>query len=176
MNENILNMLQLLDRTTFNHSIRVKDIAKEYEYRSEMSDTVLSDAALLHDIGKIYVAEKILEKPGKLTEIEREIINEHAYWSYRILKDHNLEDIICQIVLFHHGYSDELAKKCFSPVNERAVQLGNILHTIDAFEALTEKRVYRKEYLQKDALNILEKEEGHNESVISFLNKYYLFN
>ena len=113
--------MEARDKYTEGHSKRVAEIsasiAKELKY-SEWKIEQLNMAALLHDVGKIGIDDQILNKPGKLTEEEYNIIKSHPQIGYNILKDiKNLESIL-PIVHYHHerydgkGYPD--GKKAMS--------------------------------------------------------------
>ena len=92
-----------LDATTYNHSVRVMKIASEIESFYGLGDNYLSIAALLHDIGKVYISRKVLDKVSPLTGLEREIISLHPYYGYKILKDYDINEDVCRLVLYHHG-------------------------------------------------------------------------
>src|SRR5262249_58843793 len=99
--------------------------------------------AVLHDIGKVRVPESILNKPGKLTETEWEIMKTHPEVGERILSPIQSLQAVLPIVRHHHerwdgtGYPDALAG--------RAVPLGaRIVAVCDAYRAMTEDRPYRK--------------------------------
>ena len=99
-------------------------------------------AGLLHDIGKIGVAETVLRKRGKLDDQEREIIFAHPRVSAAILSEIPQMHSIIPGVLHHHerydgkGYPQGLA-------GEDIPLLGRIIALADAFDAMTSKRVYR---------------------------------
>jgi HD-GYP domain-containing protein (c-di-GMP phosphodiesterase class II) len=97
----------------------------------------------LHDIGKISVPDRILRKPGKLTEEEWVTMREHPDTGYRMLKTIRIPDAIATIVRQHHerfdgtGYPHRLAGG--------AISLGaRIFAVADYYDALTSNRPYRK--------------------------------
>ena len=83
--EEVYLMLQQLDSQTLSHCTHANNIAEEFENEINDSSHLLSDAALVHDIGKLYISSLILNKVEKLTTLERQIINLHSYYSYKIL-------------------------------------------------------------------------------------------
>ena len=99
--------------------------------------------ALLHDIGKIGIPDKILKKPGKLTPSEWQIIKQHPIIGYRMIAGIKFLKVPAQIVLHHHehyngnGYPAGLKGKKI-PVGAR------IFAVADALEALISDRPYRK--------------------------------
>ncbi len=116
-------------------------------------------AGLLHDIGKIGVAETVLRKRGKLDDQEREIINAHPRVGSVILSEIQQMQPIIPGVLHHHerfdgkGYPQGLAGEGIS-------LLGRIIALADAFDAMTSKRVYRDALGFKHALGEIQKGIG----------------
>ena len=115
--------------------------------------------ALLHDIGKIGVPERILHKPGPLDEDEWKVIREHPVISERILAEADLPEIVLQIARHSHermdggGYPDGLAGDAI-PLPAR------IVHVADAFDALTSDRPYRRGRHVAAAIEALRAETG----------------
>ena len=97
-------MLRRLDSTTYNHSVRVMMISAEVEEYLNLTDHKLMCAALFHDIGKAYVPFDILDKKERLTGLERELVDLHSYFGYCMLNSIKVEEDICRIVLYHHGF------------------------------------------------------------------------
>lgn len=167
--DDVFNTLELLDKQTLNHSLRVRNIANSVVKNFGFNDDLLSQAALVHDIGKIYISSKILNKPSKLTMLERNIVNLHSYYGYRLLKDLGVSDEICYIVLYHHG-TNVMALEDIPRCEDKLVKdYASILHTIDSYEALVSERVFRKKYTQEEALAILHSEKEHQNEVLKFL-------
>lgn len=158
-----------LDSTTFNHSVRVMSIAQEIEDYYHLPDDKLSMAALVHDIGKIYVSSKILDKKGNLSVLERELVDLHPYIGYRILKSFDVDEDICRLVLYHHGPDPTVIEYVPEYDNENIMDLANLLHSIDSYEALTSDRSYHRGYLANEALDIMLKESGHHKKFIDYL-------
>jgi len=134
------------DPYTCGHSRRVARISRRLAEASGIeADRVerIYLAGLLHDVGKIGVPEAILCKPGRLTDAEYKVIQQHPVTSAKILSGiRQLEDVVVGM-LHHHervdgkGYPDGLAGQAF-PLEARIIGLA------DAFDALTSDRVYRK--------------------------------
>ena len=99
-------------------------------------------AGLLHDIGKISLPIDILNKPGKLSKNELNLIKEHPQAGYDILKDVEFDQPIAQIILQHHermngsGYPEGLS--C-----EDIILQARILAVSDVVEAMASHRPYR---------------------------------
>ena len=112
-------------------------------------------AGNLHDIGKLTIPNSILEKPGKLTDYEFNIIQRHVYYSYRVLDEFEDFDIIKIWGSFHHeringkGYP-------FQFEGDELPTGSKIMAVADVFTALTEDRPYRKGMSQEKTLKLLE--------------------
>lgn len=130
---------------TAGHSERVTTvslaIAREMGLPQENLDT-LYRGGLLHDIGKIAVPPTILDKPGKLTDEEFEIVKQHPSTGARILAPIKAYADTIPIVLYHHekldgtGYPDGLA-------GDEIPYLAKLLCVADVYDALTSARPYR---------------------------------
>ena len=134
------------DSYTHGHSRRVTDlsvgIALEMKLPKADVDTI-RHASLLHDVGKIGISEKILLKPGRLTDEEFETIKSHPYIGAGILNSIEFLHSVCDIIKHHHerydgkGYPDKLAGE--------EIPLGaRIICVADSFDAITSHRPYRK--------------------------------
>lgn len=164
-NEDVYIMLEQLDSQTLRHCIRVANIAKQVQKELSLSED-LYNAAMVHDIGKIYISNNILNKPQKLNQLERNIVNLHSYFGFRILKNLNVSDDICYIILFHHGKNVLTLENIPLCNNPEILNYAHMLHTIDSYEALTSDRVFRKRFTREKALEIMESEGGHQKQVM----------
>lgn len=132
------------------------------QYPLSQSDiTLISMASSLHDIGKIAIPEEVLNKPGRLTDEEFEIIKTHAAIGADILlslpadqQSVPLVRVAFEICRWHHerydgkGYPDGL-KGDDIPIAAQTVALA------DVYDALTSERCYKKAYSHEDALNMI---------------------
>jgi putative nucleotidyltransferase with HDIG domain len=120
---------------------------------------VLHRGGMLHDIGKIGVPADILDKPGKISEREKDFIREHVRWGARILEPISAFAEIMPIVLQHHerfdgsGYPEGLAGEAIH-LNAR------ILAVADTFDALTSHRPYREAIGREQAIEIIKEGAG----------------
>jgi len=169
MKKQILKYLNNLDSMTYNHSVMVMMIAKEIEIYAGITDHKLMNAALLHDIGKLYIPHKILDKNGRLTKLERELVDLHAYIGYMILSDLSVDEDICRIVLYHHGFKPLHVRDVEYYDSSLIYQKACILRTIDSFEALTSDRSYHRGVTAEKALEILLDENNYNECAMEYL-------
>lgn len=150
------------DHYTFSHSKNVAYYASELGYACGMNDDsveIIREAALLHDIGKIGIPEPILNKPGKLTEAEFEIMKTHVENSVGIIRNLPSLDYVIPAVIGHHerwdgrGYPRRIA-------GEDIPLAARILCVADSFDAMISSRSYKNSYSVAYALSELEKNSG----------------
>ena len=149
-NETILSIARTVDAkdsNTSEHSFRVSQyslaIAKRLGYSEEKCEN-LRQMALLHDIGKIGIPDAILNKPGKLTDEEYEIMKTHVIRGGEILKDFTMIDNVSVGALYHHEKYDG-SGYCHGLKGEQIPLDARIIGIADAFDAMTANRVYRKQ-------------------------------
>jgi HD-GYP domain-containing protein (c-di-GMP phosphodiesterase class II) len=150
--------LKLFDEYTFFHSVNVTvlSILVGAELGLERSELYnLGLAAILHDIGKIFVDKDILNKEGKLTDEEYNHVKDHAKYGYNYLKEtYQIPASAYVAVLQHHekldgtGYPQNKA-------NEEISLLGRIICIADVYDALTSNRPYRKALLPSEAMEYI---------------------
>lgn len=144
---NYLHVLQLVDDYTFQHSVNVAILSGLFGRWLGINDAELKQlvfAGLLHDIGKTQIPLSILNKPGKLTKHEMEIMKGHTVQGYEILKKAGVSDTkVLNGVWSHHerldgsGYPRSLAG---DDIDETA----KIIAIADIYDAMTSDRVYRR--------------------------------
>lgn len=134
-------------------SIITNEFAKYLGYNPLMVKK-LTIAADLHDIGKLVVPLSILEKPGKLSPHEFQIIKAHPYYTKLILKQIKGIEDIAEWAGNHHeklngsGYPEKLTERYISKEDQ-------IIAIADIFQALTEDRPYRKGMDSQTAIDIM---------------------
>ncbi len=158
----LVNMIEHRDTYTAGHTARVgyysELIAMEMGLDTEIIRT-LKKAAVLHDIGKIATPDSVLLKPGKLSELDHDLIKVHAYAGYEILSRINMYKDLAEIIKHHHewydgtGYPDGLR-------GEEIPLLSRILTVADAFDAMTTNRIYKARKEVQAALQEMEKLAG----------------
>ncbi|MEH7224368.1 HD-GYP domain-containing protein [Bacillus sp. JJ1566] len=137
--------LQSADDYTYRHNIGVGVIATLIGKWLTLSDkdlTALTIAATLHDIGKTKIPTEILNKPGKLTKAEYEVVKKHTIYGYEILK--NTEGIsheISLVALQHHEREDGKGYP-FGLKGSRISYFSKIVAVADVFHAMSSNRVY----------------------------------
>lgn len=172
ISNDVLNLMEKLDSTTYNHSYRLWELAISFEEHFKCKDDVLSKAALLHDIGKLYVPDWILNKRGGLDALEREVIDLHPYYGYRILEACGVDEVVRRIVLYHHGMHPKVLAALPEYNDSMVMERATILHTLDVFEALTTDRPYRRRMSVKRACAWMEQESGYHTGTLVYLRNY----
>ena len=173
------------DAYTAGHQRRVTSLARSIAQEMGMSENDVDGlrmAGVIHDLGKISVPGEILNKPGKLTNLEFDLIKIHPQTGFDILKNINFQWPIAQIVLQHHerldgsGYPHGLR-------GEDILQEAKILAVSDVVEAMSSHRPYRATLGIDMALdeitinkNILYDADIVDTAVDLFTNKDFQFN
>jgi putative two-component system response regulator len=130
---------------------------------SEDDQQLLLEAAPLHDIGKVGIADKVLLKPGRLTPEEFEVMKQHAMFGYELLSGSSskLLQAGAEIAKGHHekfdgtGYPNGI-KGDDIPIFSRIVAVA------DVFDALTSERPYKKAWEVEDAVEFLKNGSGNH--------------
>ena len=164
-NETVLTIARTVDakdENTSQHSVRVSEysvlIAKRLGFDDVQCET-LRKTALLHDIGKIGIPDRVLNKPSRLDDEEYAIMKSHVVKGAEILKKFTLIDNVQEGALYHHerydgkGYVHGLKGEEI-PLNARIIGIA------DAFDAMTANRVYRKKLDFDFVLGELKKGRG----------------
>ncbi|MGQ9572747.1 MAG: HD-GYP domain-containing protein [Dehalococcoidia bacterium] len=154
--------LDVRDQATEGHSRRVAALSLTVAKEMGLSGEALKDlerAAILHDIGKIVVADAILSKPGPLTEAEWEEMKRHPVLGYDMVRNVPLLRHAAEIIYAHHerfdggGYPKRL-KSDEIPLGAR------IFAVVDAYDAITSDRPYRQARLHEYALDEIKRNTG----------------
>ena len=161
-------LLENLDRDSAEHSIRsaiyleilVEEMMNHAQYKElaiRLKHEKFSSHAVLHDIGKSEEnIKKLVNKPGRLTDKERNIVNAHVDIGREILKEQNL-NLAATIAESHHekwdgsGYPSGLKGEKI-PITARLMSIA------DVYDALASERVYKKAFSHEDTCDRMEKD------------------
>lgn len=157
--------LRKKDDYTYLHSVAVCALMMAFGQRLGITGQELKDlgiAGLLHDIGKVGVADAVLNKPGKLNAMEMTSVRLHPQIGWDILcREPSANAVALDVCLHHHektdgsGYPKKLAGEAIS----RAARMGAIC---DVYDAITSDRPYKKGWEPAEAIRrMAEWQEGH---------------
>lgn len=173
------NLIESRDGTTGEHvkrtsayvNLLVKKLQEKGLYKDILTSTYidyLKKAAPLHDIGKLTVPDRILQKPGSLTKEEYDLIKLHAKAGGRLIEenmnrivDKEFVEIAQDMAAFHH----EKWNGCGYPNGLKGEEIplsARILALADVFDALVSERQYKKGMDLEQAFAIMEKERGNS--------------
>lgn len=149
-------------RETEEHAMRLSRISKAIGEKLNLPQKSLDELELfsmLHDIGKVGIDDRILNKPGKLNDKEWAAMRKHPEIGYRIAMSSPELEPIAEYILYHHerwdgkGYPQGLK-------GDQIPLLSRILAVADAYDAMMEDRVYRKAMTKQEALEEIGKNAG----------------
>lgn len=186
---NALDKIKETDECTFTHSINTAFYSMFIAICMGLNERQVNNAiqaGVLHDIGKIYVPDEILNKKGSLDKEEYEIIKKHTLYGYFLLNEFgnfNLE--VRRAVLFHHERIDSSGYP-LSACPDHIGFISKIVAVADVYDAMTTNRVYKKgvdptdaiKFLNTDGVKILDNEVINvfqaNIPIYNFKEKYVL--
>ncbi len=141
-----------------------KEMAKELGQFSEEEIEIIELAALLHDIGMIYIRNKVLVAQRELTEIEMNEVRLHSLKGANMLKPHSLKELVLY-VKYHHeryngsGYPDNLK-------GDKIPRGAQIIAVADVFNAMISPRSHRPAKNESEAIKELENKDLFNQSIV----------
>lgn len=154
--------IELKDRYTGEHVEKTvhyaTEIARDLGLTGEDIESIRK-GAMLHDLGKIGISEKILLKRAKLTKEEFELIKKHPQIGVDIIRPIQFLHNIIPLMLYHHERWD--GKGYPTGLKGEEIPIGaRIIAIADVYQALTSDRPYRKAFTKKKALNIIKDGSG----------------
>ncbi|MBN2185213.1 MAG: HD domain-containing protein [Candidatus Krumholzibacteriota bacterium] len=170
----MLKSLITYDSYTFRHSVNVAVISAataRYIGFTEDEAGKIGLAALMHDIGKLYIPKKILLKSSRLSPSEWQVIKKHPVDGAKILKEEGIDEMTCAVAYQHHMRHDLTGYPRYR--GEKILKASEIVRIADTYDALTTKRVYRKQISPYEAIKVMwwtRKTEFHPEYFDDFLH------
>jgi HD-GYP domain-containing protein (c-di-GMP phosphodiesterase class II)/regulator of replication initiation timing len=158
----ITQMLEIHDKYTKGHSENVANLTVRIAKEMKLDDKTIHRAywsGLVHDIGKILVPDNILNKNGRLTEEEYNVIKQHPVWGYQTLMNSGKLNDMAIFVLHHHerwdgnGYPNGLEKT-------RIPLISRIISVADSWDAMMSNRSYKKPLGYEEALTEIKENSG----------------
>lgn len=153
----LADVVEARDPYTGGHIWRVSQFSKLVAIKmglSEKEAVQISLGGYLHDLGKIGIPDQILLKPGKLTEEEYAIIKTHPIIGMNLICPHPLSNLVYKPIVEHHERLD--GKGYPHGLHEGEIALSSrIIGIVDALDAMTSTRPYRRELGLNKAMQIL---------------------
>lgn len=156
-------------RTTYRHSIDTRDKAigiynsLPVDLKAQANLTYIQKGALLHDIGKVFIPQSVLNKEGKLNEREANVMHLHSKLSEAMLSTQNIEPEVLNIVKYHHQNEKQSGYPAISNTLYGFDLNTEIVALADKYSALTENRSYKKSMTPVRALSIIKESVDNGE-------------
>lgn len=160
--ESLIKGLEARDLYTSGHSIRVAHLSCEIASEMGLDEEIINRIHIsghLHDIGKIGISDKILNKEESLENWEYERLKEHSEIGYNIVKEIKGFEEISKIILYHHEWYNGNGYPKGIKVNDIPIE-SRIISVADAFDAMVSDRAYRKALSIDEAIARLIKGKG----------------
>lgn len=158
----LVKTIDAKDPYTNGHSVRVAEYSKmiaKQEYSDTQKIQNIHNIALLHDIGKIAIPDEIINKPGKLTDEEYNLIKAHTITGAQILSEISSYPDLINGAKYHHERYDGRGYPC-GLKGEEIPEIAAIIGVADAYDAMTSNRSYRKMLPQDVVRNEISKGLG----------------
>lgn len=160
----LVDVVDARDPNLNGHSSHVKALAAlffsylPHDMKKHIKPLDIEYAALLHDIGKLGVPESILNKPGKLSDEEWEIMKKHPKIGVKFLEPIESFERISPWILYHHERAD--GKGYYGKNPEEIPLISKLLSICDTYSALTMRRSYKEAKTHEEAIQIIKDVKG----------------
>jgi len=169
------------DAYLLEHSVNVSILMTVFARHLKLDDTLtldLATGALFHDLGKTLVQDRVLQKPGKLTDEEFAEMRRHVEYGYDAVKQMpDIAPLSLEVLVQHHerldgtGYPHNL-------VGDQISRYGRMIAIVDTYDAITASRVYKEGCTTTHAFKILRESSGtgyDNDLVMAFIRAIGVF-
>lgn len=153
-----LGQLRMFDEYTYSHNVNVSALSVALAMKIGMKQNDVKDlalATLLHDIGKMRIPKEVLNKPGRLTDKEFQIMKLHTQLGFQVIKEElKLPYKISRVALEHQ----ERFSGSGYPKNLKGDEIGlfsQICAIADVYDAISSKRVYKPARTSKETIKIM---------------------
>lgn len=140
------------DLHLYTHSVNVakitEHIVSEMDYDPSIAEEIVK-GALLHDIGKIFIPEGLLNVPRPLTTNEMNIIKNHPVYGYELVKDFDFSEIVLDIIYQHHETENGKGYPLHATYMSKEAQIVSLA---DKYEAMTSRRPYKSPMTKANVL------------------------
>lgn len=164
MTETLVGMIESRDPNLNGHSRYVQNLTMLFykylpsEMRSAINALSLEYAALMHDVGKLGIPEKVLNKPGKLDDEEWKVMKEHPSLGVKFMSPIHSFDNIMPWILYHHERID--GKGYYGLTAEQIPLPAKIISICDTYSAITMRRSYKEPMSHETAMKIINEVAG----------------
>lgn len=150
--------IKILDDYTYSHSVNVAVLSLIMGVALKLNDVQLYElgiGALLHDIGKVFIPDEIINKPARLTDEEMRIVQNHSQLGYEYMKQGSIIPHNSQMAVLDHHEKLDGSGYPYNKVGTEIHQFAKIIAICDVYDAITSKRVYKGAQEPSEALDIL---------------------
>lgn len=145
------------------------------DIKEQVDKAALKEASMLHDLGKVLIPSKILNKPSKLNIKERKIMNIHSTLGYELLKTQGVNEDVLNLIKYHHQNLKHTGYPAL-PTENTSSDIGvQIISIADKYSALREARVYRRRLSRTEALLILYREVREGKIMPAIYNALFKY-
>ncbi len=127
------------------------------DLKQEVNPKILQEAAMFHDYGKVLIPDNVLNKDGKLSDDEWQIMEEHSELGAELLKDTNIDKRAIDLVKYHHQDKNSNGYPAVTGDFEYGLD-SEILAVADKYEALREERSYKRAMTKNEALSVIKED------------------
>lgn len=150
--------IRAFDDYTYAHSVNVAVLSCVIGIAMKLEEKELYhlvNAAILHDFGKMRIPEEVINKTGRLTGEEYELIKTHVEESYRIIEHSKVLDPAIKLAVLSHHENEDGSGYPNGVTGDKISMLSKILHVADVYDALVSTRPYKKGYAPWEAIEYL---------------------